>query len=64
MACGRVAAGVVDLTSDFSFLLTGLVVLLWVTVGMIVAAATRDVRTQRRRPLAAPSPIEEDRAAA
>jgi hypothetical protein len=57
------AVGVVDFSADFSFLLTGLVVLLSVTVGMIAAVALRDVLTPRRRSLATSSPAEEDLAA-
>lgn len=58
------AAEVVGFGPELSSLLTGLVVLLWLTAGMIVAVALQDVLMLRRRPRAVPAPVEEDRAAA
>jgi hypothetical protein len=43
------APGVIDVSSDLSLLLTGLVALLWFAAGVIAIAAVRDFRAKPPR---------------
>jgi hypothetical protein len=59
------ATATVDFTSDLSLLLTGLVGVMWLSVGMTAFAAIRHYVSRQTKPLAetAPTPVDHREAA-